>query len=117
MSQEQNHLQTRTRATGSYAGTADTVREQAEARPERSLITVEVDMPHLSRYGRPTTQTLTYGATFPVALGQIVLCPPTRLNPTWTRGRVVALDSADEYAGRLKYVAPLGRRAKTRKER
>lgn len=84
-----------------YAGTTETV-----ARTGARLITVSVRMPHLARYGRPTVTTLTYGATFPVRIGQVVLCPPTRLNPEWTQGRITALDP-DTYSGKLKYVAPL----------
>jgi len=88
-----------------YSGTT----EPKTPNPDRSFVTVEVEMPHVARYGRPTTMTLVYGATFPVELGQRVLCPPTRLNPKWSHGTVVALD-AGGYSGRVKYIAPLGRR-------
>lgn len=92
-----------------YSGTA----APKTPNPERSFVTVEVEMPHLARYGRPTTMTLVYGANFPVKLGQRVLCPPTRLNPKWSHGTVVALD-AGGYTGRVKYLAPMGRRPQKR---
>lgn len=88
-----------------YSGTT----EPKTPNPDRTFVTVEVEMPHMARYGRPTVMTLVYGATFPVAVGQRVLCPPTRLNPKWSQGTVVALDAGD-YKGRVKYLAPMGRR-------
>lgn len=84
--------------------------EQVAQRAEHSLVTVEVLMPHVERYGHPVLRTLVYGASFPVRIGQQVLCPPTRLSRGWTRGRVVAVDDPGGYAGRVKYVAPLGGR-------
>lgn len=71
------------------------------------LVTVEVEMPHLAKYGRPTTLTLAYGATFEVKVSDPVRCPPTRLSKTWTTGKVVAVDQLDrsDWNGRLKYVA------------
>lgn len=71
---------------------------------EDDHITVMLNLPHLAKYGRPTTVELVYGCTFPVAVGDAVLCPPTpRGEPTWTTGVVVALDGRG-YKGPVKYV-------------
>lgn len=91
---------------------APTTAEAVARTPGHSLVTVEVTMDHLAEYGRPKTVRLAYGAKFFVHVGQHVLCPPTRLNSKWTRGKVVAINEPGDYAGRVKYVAPLGRRTK-----
>lgn len=79
----------------------------------KQLVTVEVVMPHVEKFGRDPRMRLTYITTFDVELGQTVLCPPTRLNSRWTKGRVVALDGGG-YTGYLKHIAPLG--SKTRRK-
>lgn len=84
--------------------------QQAVGHPDTHLVTVEVTMPHVGRYGRETTMTLVYGARFPVRPGMRVLCPPTRLNDKWSIGRVVAIDEQTDYTGKIKYIAQLGRK-------
>lgn len=84
--------------------------QQAMEQADRHLVSVEVTMPHVQKYGKATTMTLLYGAKFPVRPGMKVLCPPTRLNGKWTIGRVVAIDEPGSYTGKIKYVARLGRR-------
>lgn len=74
---------------------------------QNRYITVLVNMPHVKKYGKGPTMSLTYGCSFVVVVGDHVLCPPTRLNPKWTRGIVTDLE-ANGYRGRVKYVAPLG---------
>lgn len=72
--------------------------------PEDARITVLLELPHLANYGRETTVELVYGCTFLVAVGDVVLCPPTPRGPsTWTAGVVTALDGKG-YAGPVKYV-------------
>lgn len=78
--------------------------------PNRRFITVLVVMPHVGRYGQRKVMSLTYGCTFDVKVGDAVLCPPTRLNPQWTRGSVKSLDS-NGYAGPIKYVASLKKKS------
>lgn len=83
--------------------------KQAESKtpqPRRRYITVLVQMPHLRKYGKNPMMRLTYGADFPVSPGDTVLCPPTRLEPRWTKGTVVELDPGS-YRGPVKYVRPI----------
>jgi hypothetical protein len=82
---------------------------QKPAKPKKSYITVRVTMPHVKQYGKPPVMSLTYGCSFVVVVGDQVLCPPTRLNPKWTRGTVTDLKD-NGYHGPVKYVAPLGGR-------
>lgn len=77
------------------------------AQPGRMFITVAVKMPHVTKYNRKPEMRLTYGTRYVVQVGDIVLCPPTRLNPKWTRGVVIDL-SPSGYRGPVKYVKPLG---------
>ena len=92
-----------------------TLTEQQVAAPTRggkpatTLITVRVTMPHVKKYGKPPTMSLTYACSFPVVVGDRVLCPPTRLNPKWTQGVVIGL-KANGYRGPVKFVAALGRK-------
>lgn len=74
--------------------------------PEDGRITVLLDLPHLKDYGRPTTVTLVYGCQFPVAVGDLVRCPPTPRYSKWTTGQVVALDGG-QYRGPVKQVKPI----------
>ncbi len=79
-------------------------------KPGHSLVAVRVEMPHVAQYGKKSTMDLTYGCSSPVAVGDTVLCPPTRLNQKWTRGTVLAVHhdvDAAGYRGRVKYVKPL----------
>lgn len=77
--------------------------------PEDARILVLLDLPHLANYGRGTTAELVYGCTFPVAVGDTVLCPPTPRGPsTWTVGVVVSLDGVTYYTGPVKYVRKTG---------
>lgn len=71
--------------------------------PEKNRITVLLDLPHLRRYGHQPTRELVYGCNFAVAVGDLVSCPPTPLNNTWTTGVVTALNGGG-YRGRVKYV-------------
>jgi len=67
-------------------------------------ITVMLHLPYLADYGMPTTIEPVYGCTFPVAVGDMVSCPPTpRGDGTWNTGVVVALDGRG-YNGPVKYV-------------
>jgi len=90
------------------AAAAAVAREAATAaKPKRTLVTVEVTMPHVADYGREPTMRLTYGVSFSVEVGDTVLCPPTRLNPKWTKGVVTALEAGD-YRGPVKYLGQVG---------
>lgn len=71
--------------------------------PEKNRITVLLDLPQLARFGRETTLELVYGCNFAVSVGELVSCPPTPHNNTWTTGVVVALDGG-QYRGRVKNV-------------
>ncbi|MCB5280341.1 hypothetical protein [Arthrobacter sp. ES1] len=71
--------------------------------PEKNRITVLLDLPELARFGRETTLELVYGCNFAVAVGDLVSCPPTPHNNTWTTGVVTALDGG-RYRGRVKHV-------------
>ena len=71
--------------------------------PEKNRITVLLDLPELARFGRETTLELVYGCNFAVALGDLVSCPPTPHNNTWTTGVVTALDGG-RYRGQVKHV-------------
>lgn len=78
--------------------------EAVETLPEDGRIRVMVDMSHLQRYGHETTRELVYGCSFPVKVGDAVLCPPPpRGDGTWPTGVVVALDG-NGYKGPVKYV-------------
>lgn len=78
--------------------------EAVETLPEDGRIRVMVDMSHLQRYGRETTVELVYGCSFPVKVGDAVLCPPApRGDGNWMTGVVVALDG-NGYKGPVKYV-------------
>jgi hypothetical protein len=81
------------------------------AKPKKSYITVLVTMPHVKKYGKKPVMSLTYGCSFAVAVGDPVLCPPTRLNPQWTRGIVTDLEGSG-YRGPVKYVAAFGAKKK-----
>jgi hypothetical protein len=78
-------------------------------KPASTLITVRVTMPHVKKYGKNPTMSLTYACSFDVQVGDLVLCPPTRLNPKWTQGVVTEL-GPNGYRGPVKYVAALGRK-------
>lgn len=84
--------------------------DERAARPDRVFVTVRVVMPHVKKYGKDPVMELTYGCTSPLEVGDTVLCPPTRVHPSWTRGTVVSLHD-NGYRGRVKYVKPLRRRA------
>lgn len=72
---------------------------------EDARIVVLLELPHLAKYGRETAVELVYGCTFSVAVGDVVLCPPTPRGPSeWTAGVVVSLDGKKLYTGPLKYV-------------
>lgn len=78
--------------------------QPAQVPPDRR-VTVLVNMKHLRNYGRGPVCKLTYGCDFPVAVGDTVAVPPTRLNAIWTEGTVIALE-ADGYSGPVRYVKP-----------
>ncbi|MFF2053687.1 hypothetical protein ACFVU2_18940 [Leifsonia sp. NPDC058194] len=78
-------------------------------KPATTFITVRVTMPHVQKYGKNPTMLLAYACSFAVKVGDPVLCPPTRLNPKWTRGIVTQL-TAGSYRGPVKYVAALGKK-------
>jgi hypothetical protein len=69
-------------------------------------------MPHVQKYGKRAKMSLTYACSFDVAVGDHVLCPPTRLNAKWTPGVVTALNS-NGYRGPVKYVAAAGAKRKS----
>lgn len=71
--------------------------------PKKNRITVMLDLPHLAKYGRTPTRELTYGCNFKVAVGDLVMCPPTPLHHQWTTGMVTAL-THNGYKGRVKFV-------------
>lgn len=77
----------------------------------RRLVLVSVDMPHLKQYGRASSQQFVYYADFPVEVGQLVLCPPTKLHSKWTKGVIVKLDPK-HYRGYVKPVRAAGARRK-----
>lgn len=77
---------------------------EVKSQPKRNRITVVIDLPHLKKYGHDPTRELVYGCNFPVALGDLVSCPPTPLGKQkWTTAMVVALDGG-RYKGPVKYV-------------
>lgn len=80
-------------------------------RASRRLVLVSVNMPHLKQYRRAESQQFVYYADFPVSVGQLVLCPPTKLHPKWTKGVVVKLDPK-HYHGYVKPVRAAGARKK-----
>ena len=87
----------------------------ATAAPKKKrYITVLVHMPHVAKYGKDSTMSLTYGCSFDVKIGDTVLCPPTPLHSKWTKGMVTDLTGTG-YRGRVKYVAKIG--AKTSKQK
>jgi len=104
LSKQQTQYQ---RASAVYAPAVSQHEVLAKREQGHHLVTVRVDMPHLKKYGRPSVATLAYGATFDVKPGDMVMCPPTRLNKTWTKGTVIAVDelASSDWTGRLKYVA------------
>ena len=82
----------------------DLIGQTVETIPEDGRITDMVEMSHLQRYGRETTRELVYGCTFPVKLGDEVLCPPApRGDGKWAVGVVVALDGKG-YKGPVRHV-------------
>lgn len=79
--------------------------QEGEPQPEdNDRIIVMLNLPYLEDYGMPTIIYPTYGCTFPVAIGDQVLCPPTpRGDGSWNVGIVTALNGGD-YKGPVKYV-------------
>jgi hypothetical protein len=76
--------------------------QQEEENNDR--ITVMLHLPYLKDYGMPEIIYPVYGCTFPVAIGDQVLCPPTpRGDGSWNVGIVTALNGGD-YKGPVKYV-------------
>lgn len=72
-------------------------------RPADDRIVVLIEFPHVGKFGHETTRELVYGCSFPVEVGDLVSCPPTRLHPKRTTGVVTALGS-NGYRGPVKYV-------------
>lgn len=71
--------------------------------PKKGRVRVLVSLPHLAEYGHETTRELVYGCTFPVRIGDAVICPPTPLFPSEFTGVVVSMD-ASGYSGPIKYL-------------
>lgn len=91
--------------TSFYPGTTQTKTNN----PNHRFVLVKVKMPHIAKYGRSVEMSLVYGVNFPVAVGDLVRCPPTRLNSKWSTGRVTKLDPKG-YKGRVKYLAEVKHR-------
>ena len=81
---------------------AETIQQQTAVTSDRRVV-VRVTMPHLARYGRETVKELTYAVKGgDVAIGDIVVVPPTRLSKQWLRGRVVRFDDGG-YTGYVRH--------------
>src|SRR5699024_5886344 len=62
--------------------------EPARQVPPGQRVQVQVDMRHLRNYGRESKVHLSYGCTFPVALGDQVRVPPPPQDQRWLMGTV-----------------------------
>ena len=80
--------------------------EPARQVPPGQRVQVQVDMRHLRNYGRESKVHLSYGCTFPVALGDQVRVPPPPQDQRWLVGTVVGLGYSD-YTGPVRDVRPM----------
>ena len=76
------------------------------SKPDDGRITVLLNLPHLKSFGIDPVVTLVYGCNFPVAVGDLVRCPPTPRYGKWTTGQVIALNGGS-YKGPVKFVKPI----------
>lgn len=77
----------------------------AQAAPAGMVrIQVVVNMAHLIKFGHSPFKELTYDADFPVAVGDIVACPPTEKTSRWSVGMVSQVPDGSGYTGVAKMV-------------